>query len=126
MSFESSLLTWLKNNLPLAGNRVYAVLAPQDVSTPYIVYTLISAPRDYTHDGPSGIVEARYQFNLCAETYAGAKAMADQLRGTLSGFSGLFESVTVFSAMLDTELDSHEDNADLYVIFCDYIISYKE
>jgi len=126
MSFESSFYTWLKTKVPLVSNRVYAVLAPQDVSSPYIVYTLISAPRDYTHDGPSGIVEARYQLNICTDTYAEAKAIADQLRSALSGFSGLLESVTVFSAMLDTELDSHEDNADLYVIFCDYIISYKE
>lgn len=126
MSFETSFVTWLKANVPLVTNRIYAVSAPQDITQPYLVYTLISAPRAYSHSGVSGIVEARYQINICADSYATTKSIAKQLRDALSGYRGAIGTETVYSAFCDTELDSHDDNSELYVSISDYMISYKE
>lgn len=63
----------------LVGTRIYPVAAPPDLfateeaqdntgdtPTGAVIYTLISNPREASHDGPSGLGQARYQFDCLA------------------------------------------------------------
>ena len=123
---ETNLFTWLKTNVPLVANRVYAVQAPQDVVAPYLVSQKIDAPRSHTHQGADGLVPARFQFTSVDTTYNGAKLVAEQLRGALDGKAFIQGTTEVSAAFLDDETDDHDPDAALFWIQSDYIIQYKE
>ena len=62
MNLESELFTWLKANILLVSGRVYNMVAPQDVSTPYLVFQKLNRIPGYAHDGATGFDSCRVQF----------------------------------------------------------------
>lgn len=69
----------------LVGERIYPVVLPQDVTYPAVRYARVSGMREYSHDGDSGLVDARSQWDCYAETWIDARALATALIGALSG-----------------------------------------
>jgi hypothetical protein len=126
MSFEASLKTWLPAACPSVSGRISANAASQDVKTPYLVYQRISSPRGYTHDGPDGSVEARFQFSFCSEILAGAIAAAEELRLVLSGFKGTLGTHEVGHAFIDNEVDLYDPDTEIHQVIVDYLIGYIE
>jgi Protein of unknown function (DUF3168) len=58
------------------------------VDLPRIVYSLIDSQREWTDDGATGLVEARYQLDIFADRVTDARDIADTLRTNLDGFKG--------------------------------------
>ena len=88
MSLETEIVQTLQNHPGMAAlvvTRIYPMLMPQNPTLPAIVYQKISGPRSYSHSGDQNLTFTRYQFSCWAHTYAGAKALAAQLRDCLSG-----------------------------------------
>ena len=123
MSLESELYTWLKTNVMLVGNRVYAVVAPQDVISPYLVFTRISDVPDYTLEGASGLSVCRVQFTAVSGTYGSARAVIAQLGTVLSGFRGVMGGLSVSSVFKELETDSYDPEALLYQSIADYMFT---
>lgn len=113
----------------LIGQRLYYVKAPQDVAKPYVVFFKASAPREYSHDGASGLARPRFQFSCFAMTYKKAKQIAEAIRGVIEAFSGTMGGaggVEVGSCFCINESDIFEDNTQLYHVAVDYLIWHKE
>jgi len=129
---EHALRTALIEDATVNGyvaGRVYYAQAPQDVATPYIVLARVSGPREYSHDGATGLYRARFQFSIFATTYYEAKSIADGIRTVLSGASGqLVEDPadTIGASFLDNEVDMYEEEAKLHHIAVDYLVWVNE
>lgn len=108
----------------LCSGRVYYVTAPQDVTLPYIVFFKVSAPREHSHQGASGLARIRVQFSIYSETYLEAKQTAQALQAILQGYQGTSESVVIDSILYDNEVDIYENN--FYSIMADYLIWHRE
>lgn len=107
----------------LCDGRVYYVTAPQDVGTPYIVFFKVSAPRQHSHDGASGLVRVRMQFSIFSDTYLEAKETAQALQAILQGYRGTSEEVDIQAIFYEDENDFYDE---LYHVACDYMIWHKE
>jgi hypothetical protein len=86
--FERGLFTLLSTTPPLKallGKRWFPVELPQAPKYPAGTYKVVSAPREYTHDGPAGLVRARIQLDLYATTYDGVRALKEALLAVLGG-----------------------------------------
>lgn len=77
------------------STRLYPMVLPQGVTYPAATYQMIYAERDYTHDGPSGLVEARVQFDLYAKTYKEVDAIRKAFIAALNGWHGVAGSPPV-------------------------------
>lgn len=105
MSVSAALYTILTGHPGLAAlvaDRIYPAAAPPDAVEPFVVYTLVSDPRVSSHDGPSGLGRARYQFDCWAgHTAAGvpdqdtAVAVAKQVRLALHHAQGVHDGDTL-------------------------------
>lgn len=108
----------------LCDERIYYVSAPQDVTLPYIVFFKVSALREHSHDGASGLARIRIQFSIFADTYLEAKEIAQTLQVILQGYSGISEGVNINGIFYENETDFYEEGR--YYVNADYIIWHKE
>lgn len=110
----------------LVGTRIYYMTAPQNVTNPYIVFFRVSAVPEYSLAGHSNLINARFQFDIYADTYYETKqiaaqiqlALQDKCNETIGGSSGVNVSI------------QQENEQDLYenVFRCvvEYLIQYNE
>jgi hypothetical protein len=82
---------------------VYLNRAIENIEPPYVIVKKISAPRLYTHDGRSGMVESTFQVDLYHTDYKTVKEEAFKLYDC-----GDYTSETVSSVMLVNETDLFE------------------
>ena len=112
---EKGLVTMLSSSgsppVALAGGRIYP-RTPQNATRPFIRYTRISAIRRQALGGPVGVTEASVQVDCMADTYAGAKALADSVRTLLHGYRGAWGTLKAHLVHLQTENDFSEQDGD--------------
>ncbi len=99
----------------LVGTRVHPDTLPKSPQLPAIAYTQISGPRTYSHDGASGVADARIQFDIVAQSRDQCDAVAAQLESALSGYQGTLGGaggVEVDSCFLDAEATDYEDDVE--------------
>ena len=92
-----SLLTGSSPITDLVAARIYASQAPQGAQLPTLIYHVIAAPTDHTHDG-HGLSEAIIQFDIDATTPTSARAVADALANLIDG-KRLTQGATKFEAI---------------------------
>lgn len=118
---ENAVLYLLTNARPggatgaILGDRVYPQELPQKPDYPAVVYQVVSGPRDYHHDGPSGLVPFRVQFDAYALTSSAAYRLRDAIIRDLSGFKGLVPTsppTRIYGAFADNERDSAEPDLE--------------
>ena len=132
MLIEQAILTALKADstlTALTGSRIYYVIAPQIVTTPYLVFFKVSGVRVSSHDGGSGLVDARFQFSCFGETYKACKDMTVAIQGLLEGFSGTLGGtggVVVGGCYYLDEQDFYEGDSKLYHVAVDYRFWHNE
>lgn len=124
--FETGLVAYLKAQVPLAGERVYPMALRQMTAFPALTYQKISAPREYTHQGSSNLVYARYQIDCWAKSYADVKAVADQVTAALSGYRGPMGAHTAQACLINNEVDLYEPTTDLHRVMFDVSITHSE
>lgn len=94
----------------LIGDRVLPKKLDEDGEFPQVVYHRISAPRQYSQAGDTGLVTARYQFDVWARDPDAADAAADALIDVLSGRS--FGGITF--TFIVNDRDDYEPETGLY------------
>lgn len=97
----------------LTGTATVYPRLPQSPSFPLVRYQLIYVDRtlavDATNVGPT---EAGLQLDCMAETYEGAKALADSVRTALHGYTGSWGTLTAHLVKLQTENDFEDIDGD--------------
>lgn len=111
----------------LIGTRYYPLKMPQVPTLPLIVYTKVSGPRLHDMDG-SSIAEPRFQIDSWADTYVGAKALANAVRERLDSYTGPVGSPadTVHFAYLLNEQDLYDDESKYWRVSMDFEIVHDE
>jgi hypothetical protein len=106
--------------------RCYPVIIPQNPTYPLILYTKISGDRDHVLQGASGHAHPRFQIEAWAETYTGAKTLADAIRNALDDYSGTAAGTKIWSCLIDSERDIYEPEIHVYRTLQDYFIWHEE
>lgn len=115
-------------------SRIYPVVLPQGIILPSIVYNLITEGTDYHMQGPSGLIQARYQIDCWAQTQDAAVSLANLVKDKLSGFRGLVpfgsespqEEIIIRGVFHDQGRDDYDPVAKLFRRQCDYLIWYAD
>jgi hypothetical protein len=126
---EHAVRTILKSDdgvSAIAGDRIYYLVAPEKTPAPYIVISGVAKAADHTHDGPSGLREARIQVSAFADSYLDVSDLTQAVKDCLDGFTGQSEGVTIEKCLYINEVDMYEPNTGLQFKPSDYEIYYKE
>jgi hypothetical protein len=124
VSIESDLYSYLSTYaglIPLVGDRIYPLVAPQSVQAPYCTYQKISSGRQYSHSGFSNLSRPRMQVSCFAPTYLQAKAVAIQVIAAIEAWPG---SGSVQAAFTENEQDLYDPDTKLYYIPVDFFVYY--
>ena len=111
MTLEEAIRTQLLNFAPLAaiiGTRIYPITYPQNVTLPVVVYQRTSMVPEYSHDGPNGVSESRFQISAFGKTYAEARQAATEVRQALHPFEvrpDIVGGVQIGAVFLENEID---------------------
>jgi len=137
---EDAIRTYLLTQSPittLVGTdasgmaRIYAQDRQQGVTGDCIVMDRLGSDHLHNLEKAGGTVEAIFEFDCISTTYAGAKALANALRGELQGFRGTISTIAVHWCLLDDDSDDYDPPADgstkgTYHVIQTYRIQYLE
>lgn len=132
MIIEQAIITALLADsalIAVVGQRIYPVLAPQDIEAPYVVINKISGPRNHSMGGSSHLVNPRFQFSCFATTYAVAKQVSGLIQTVLQGYSGTLGGVggvAVNGCFYEDETDMYEDDTKLFHVALDFKLWHEE
>lgn len=99
----------------LVGTRVYPLKIPQNTPLPVVVFWKVSTRPAHTLGGFS-IESPRFQIDIWGDTYDEVKAVGGQVRAAMAGIP----------ALLQSEMDEYDSEADLYRLSTDYTLWVKE
>ncbi len=108
-SVETELYFLLTNDAgvtAIISTRIYPNIALQGAALPHLVYKQLSGPRDEVMEGPSGLVESRFEMNCWSDTYSETRDLADAVRALLDGYSGTADAVEIQAIHLVDESDT--------------------
>lgn len=106
---------------------VYPAYLPERADRPAIVYRRVSTNRLTNHDGPTGDVEARFQFAAHAQTHPEALTLARLIVGRLNGRLGSVGADGIELINLENEFDlGFTPDAEGWEYTLDAIVKYKE
>lgn len=115
------LMAQLSTNEIYSGGKVF-----QGTHQDHINIWLIAAPRDYDHNGPTGCIDASFQFDCKSQTLDGAYALAENVENKISGFTGMMGASKIAAIFLENENDTYYDSNGFYVVSNDYRILYEK
>lgn len=100
--------------------RLYPVLAPATVVTPFVVYRRAAIKREATFTGPLGNPTVSIDYQLMADTYESARNLADNLRKAIDGWTGVVGEVLIRQTYLDQEYDHFAtlQGAEMPNVYC--------
>ena len=125
MTLEAGLIRFI-GGTNIFGNRVFPMIVPQEMDLPACAVQRFSGPRDHTHSGPSGLVNARVQVSVVGQTYQEAKESGEMLRSALDGYVGTMGEMSVGLCFLVNEMDGASDLGERQVVRYIYMIGYRE
>jgi hypothetical protein len=105
---EAVLLRALVENLGTArlfGLRIYAVMAPQSATYPFVTYRRSAISREQTLGSPMGVPRVSIDYEVYGGTYEQAREAANAVRACLDGYGGTALGCTVSQVSLESESD---------------------
>lgn len=96
----------------LVAGRCYPMAAPEMVATPYIIFQVISNPTLNTLEGDAGISERRFQVDVWADTYGGAKALSKSVSTAMAA--------ATFTNIKISDNDLYEPETKIYRVSMDF------
>ncbi len=123
-----SKLTSFAGVTALVADRVYPLLAPQDITRPFITYQRISSPRIKNLQGASYTAQTRFQIDCYALSYMAARELSGQVRLALDGWSNLTTAVAIKGSSLinDSDFPVTETDPKLYRVMMEFLITHDE
>lgn len=123
MSVETALFTRLTSThagtAALIGTRCYPLRLPQKPTFPAVVYQRVSSSGRH---GTTTRREPRYQFSCWATTYAGAKALAAQVRTAIEDYADTAISI----GRVVNEIDDYDETVELQRVILDAFLNISE
>lgn len=113
---ESEVYLLLKNTATikaLVNERVYPLVAPQNVVKPYITYRVVTGLKLQCMGGQIYQGDYRMQIDCFSLTYANVKAISEAVKNALVGF---------MDSMNISIIDDYEDESQLFKQIIDFKI----
>lgn len=110
----------------LVDNRIYPSVGPQNVTVPFITYERISGVRTPGFGTNIGIIDARYQFDVIAESKTSVAAIKLQAIAAIDRWSDENSDPAIDAAFVENDFERYEDEMDLHRGVFDAIIHYRE
>jgi len=133
MSMERALYEIIKT-LPVPGDRIYALRAPQNVKAPFVIYQRVDTAPWRDINGPATVGQATMQIDVYAVTYKETKELAASLQLLLDGYRGTVAyggdspQATIrfggISLQNSVDLLDQSDAPFLYRVSADYLITF--
>jgi len=117
---ESDVYQLLKSNVAikaLINERVYPMVAPQNVVKPYLTYRVISGLKLQCMGGQIYQGDYRMQIDCFSLTYSNVKAISEAVKNALVGFMGS-NSISI--------MDDYENETALFRQIIDFKINNKD
>lgn len=114
-------LTGHAGTAALIGTRCYRLRMPDNPTMPAVVMQRVSGTGQ---QGTSEVRQGRWQLSCWAITSAGAEALATQVRTALEEWSGGSSEIKMVTVV--SELEDYEDDAELYRVIVDALLTLKE
>lgn len=120
-------------NAIIAG-RIYPVKMKQGETRDSIVYTRITEFESLTYVGPTGLVSARYQFDVWSQSATSATTLALLVKEQFGGYRGQIafdppspaNYVNVQLIEVINGRDEYDNEAQMYRVSKDYFVWYEE
>lgn len=106
--------------------KTFAFKLPNQATLPAITFFKVSAPRDQTQQGPSGLVSARFQVSSWGINYTAAKTLSQLVRLALDGYRGYLNNVRIDGIELMNEMDGNEAEPNVFQTIMDFRVKYAE
>lgn len=112
----------------LVSTRIYPEYLPQKPTLPAITFARTSSPRIMTlNTGRPGLAAARIQIDCWAKTYGAAKALGEQVRIALQGYTGtLSGTVSAQAVHFYGDWDVYEPETKEHRVVMDFEIWHAE
>jgi len=117
----------------IVSTRIYPVIADEQEVEPYIVYQVISAPRNNTLDGVMDLVRARVQVSCWGSSYYEAVQVKEAVRLALKNYRGTEETSSTVIEYISFEdegdlidFSAGQDKSKSFGKRLDFYISFKE
>ncbi len=118
-SIESALFKILKDDAAvgaICADRISPTFAAQNVASPLVTYDQLSGPRVQSLSGPTGLVEATFEFTCWAEHYIPSRTLADAVRQALDGIDAIVDTIAIDSIQCTDERDIPSEVAGIDVL----------
>lgn len=128
MRIEEALATKLRETASvsaLVGTRIYPTTAPQNTTSPHVIYDLLGGADVAGHDGWESLRTGRISYTCLAPTYSAAKAVAEAVRLALTGFRGILSGLTVSIPQAYEDADLYDDLLELYLVVVDFEMHWR-
>lgn len=109
----------------LVSTKIYPVIAPQNVASPFVVYSIASAIPTNTKDRISELDTMRVQVDCYGRTYAQVEAISSAVRLAIDGQTGTYGGAYVDGVAYENEQDMLDEDVDLYRKSLDFFIRIK-
>lgn len=113
----------------IIGDRLYPSRAPQDVTTPYMVFHTVSGMDELVHASAVEINECRIQFDIYDRIPETLENARDRLIALFHGFKGTLNalySTQVTQARYVDERDTSEYEEEYYAKQIDFIFRFRQ
>lgn len=116
MSFENDFFAHMKTSVinTAASGGIYALLAPENVKTPFLVFSKVATDRSGGLCFQDAMQRDVIQLDSYDKAYLGATALAKVVRDTLIDFQGAMGSTHIGSIRFDGEIQNLLDEPGLY------------
>lgn len=115
--------------LTAVSPRTYGFKLPENSTLPAVTFMKVSAPRDQTQEGPSGLVSARFQVVAWGKNYTASKRLSKDVRFALDGYNHrneYIQGVRIDGIELMNEIDGNEAEPNVFQTIMDFRIKYAE
>lgn len=120
----------------LAGGRVYALKAPQNVTAPFVVFQRVGGERWRSINDPSGIAQVTIQIDCYASDYFTMKTLSNDVENILDGYANTVyygssspqDSVRIAGCSLrgETEILDQSDDPFLYRNTMNFLVTFEQ
>lgn len=102
----------LLKTIPLIGNKVYPLVAPQNTKPPYITYQRVGKSDTSTMEGTESLDIGRFQIKIFTKEYIEGLSLANEVKEKLNG-----------KGTLVMHLDDEEQETKIFFQILDYRLS---
>jgi len=114
---EHAIFSILSNDAgvsAIAGNRIYPILLPQNVTYPCVSYSVDEGQEDVTFDGQGTFQSVSIEIDSWSTTHAGMLSLSGACKAALKNYSGTVSGITIDKIQIDSAISVYEDAAEVY------------